>query len=317
MGDTGNFDRLPLSLTPPHPTRDALSLSLLGLRTLLCPAMPPWARKEPGSIRLTGGSQGPCCDLQGLCSQPPPPAQAGPGWTPQTSCPADQTPGSLVAPGAAQRGWGGLQRPLGFQLERWERKAFTDRHTLGSRPGTEAKNSHAKVRLQSVTGCSSAVSLRLPSFLLQPLSPSSSYPLCTSVSPSLCLSLSLPCLSASLNLAVSAPAPRLVPLWCLLLPVQTRLSPSLSLFFSLFFSVLMVFLCVKSLLSSTRSFSRILSAAPHPCPIQQETCPQDPLMETGRPLGSPLGTGKPALWWGNGRWALTSESVPLLPRQTI
>ena len=28
----------------------------------------------------------------------------------------------------------------------------------------------------------------------------------------------------------------------------------------------MVFLCVKSLLSSTRSFSHILSAAPHPCP---------------------------------------------------
>ena len=57
--------------------------------------------------------------------------------------------------------------------------------------------------------------------------------LSASVSLCLCLSLSLPCLSASLILAVSASAPRSGPLWCLLLPVQNRLSPSLSPSFSL------------------------------------------------------------------------------------
>ena len=61
--------------------------------------------------------------------------------------PAGWTPESLAAAGTSQRGWGGLQRPRGLPSERWERKASTDRHTPGSWPGTEAKNSHNRVKL--------------------------------------------------------------------------------------------------------------------------------------------------------------------------
>lgn len=205
-----------------------------------------------------------------------------------------------------------MQRPLGFQSGRRERKASTDRHIPGSRPRTEAKNSHAKVRLRSVTGCPVSVALRLPSFPLWPLSPSSSYPLSLCV----CLALSLS-VSVFLTLGLFASTLWLIPLWNLLLAEQTRLSPSLSLPLPLFLCPDGLPLCEVPPFLHPQLQPHPLRGPPPPLPPSSRRLVPQPPHGDQETLDSPLGAGKPAPWWGSGRWALTSESVPLPPWQTI